>query len=418
MKSKILIILLNVVRIIFGITFIFSGFVKAIDPMGSAYKFLDYFRAFDMTWLNNFAIPMAVVLATLEFLVGVCVLIGLFRSIATKLGLLFMTFFTPLTLYLAIANPVKDCGCFGDAITLTNWETFYKNIFLLAFAIILYMYNDKLKPLFSERYRFLPLSYFICLSVGISLIGLINLPIIDFRPFKVGVNIREEMKVDNSNERYVLVYEKDGVKQEFDIENYPSDSTWTFVETKTIVDEEAMQPTILDFFVTDAFDNDLTEELLNDATPTFLLISPDWSISDDSYVHKFNDLYEYTQEKGYNFYAVSSQNEAKEMEWADGTGAQYPFLYSDATILETIIRSRPGLVMLIDGTIIWKQHPRSIPSTEVIEQQIEDYNNGIVEKNDDSKVILMCILLLFVPIILFLSSDKLLSVGKAKTEKE
>ncbi len=418
MKNKILIILLNVIRIIFGITFIFSGFVKAVDPMGSAYKFLDYFRAFELTALNNFAIPLAVALAALEFLVGVCVLIGLFRSIATKLGLLFMTFFTPLTLYLAIANPVKDCGCFGDAITLTNWETFYKNVFLLAFAIILYMYRAKLKPLFSNRYRYLPLSYFICLSVGISLIGLHNLPIIDFRPFKVGLNIPEEMKVDNGNEKYVLVYEKDGVKQEFDLENYPTDSAWTFVETKTIVDEMAKQPTILDFFVTDAYDNDLTEELLSDPTPTFLLISPDWRKSDDSYVHKFNDLYEYAQKKGYNFYAVSSQDEAKEMEWVDGTGAQYPFLYSDATILETMIRPRPGMVMLIDGTIIWKHHPRSIPSTEIIEGQIEDYEKGIIEKNDDRKVILMCILLLFVPIILFLSSDKLLSVGKAKTEKE
>ncbi len=418
MKNKFSIVLLNVIRIIFGITFIFSGFVKAVDPMGSAYKFLDYFRAFDITWLDNFAIPLAVVLATLEFVVGVCVVIGLFRRFSTKLGLILMLFFTPLTLYLAIANPVKDCGCFGDVITLTNWETFYKNVVLLVFAIILYIYHNKLDSLFSDRYRFLPLSYFICLSFGLSLVGLFNLPIIDFRPFKVGVNIPEEMKSDIGNESYVLVYEKDGVREEFDLENYPTDSAWTFVETKTIIDEKAKQPTIVDFFVNDAFGNDLTEEILSDPTPTFLLISPDWDIADDSYVHKFNDLYEYAQDKGYKFYAVSAQDEVKENEWVDGTGAEYPFLYSDATILETITRPRPGMVMLIDGTIIWKRHPRGIPSVEVIEQQIDNYNNGIVEKNDDSKVILMCILLLFVPIILFLSSDKLLSVGKAKTEKE
>lgn len=407
MKHKWINILLNVSRILFGLTFIFSGFTKAVDPMGSAYKFIDYFREFGLTFFNTFAVTLAVLLAAIEFTVGACVLFGVMRRAATTMGLLFMLFFTPLTLYLALENPVKDCGCFGDAFILTNWETFYKNIALLIMAIFLFVKRKDLQPLFLPPLRWLVALFSFLFSVGISQYGLSYTPILDFRPFKKGTNIPEAMQGSGSEATYVLVYEKDGQQQEFTLDNYPAeDSTWTFVETKTIQAPDAQEPLIKDFFLTSDSGEDITNEILENPDYTFLLISPDWSTADDNYIDKINETFDFARDKGYSFYAVSVNDPQKEHEWVEGTGAEYPFLYSDATILETVIRPNPGMVLIKDGTIVWKKNTGHLLDIDQLEAEIATVDQEGVKKSNDQMIILLIFCLFFGPILVLLCFEK------------
>lgn len=407
MKHKWINILLNVSRILFGLTFLFSGFTKAVDPMGSAYKFIDYFREFSLTFFNPFAIPLAVILAAIEFAVGACILFGVMRRTATTLGLLFMMFFTPLTLYLAIANPVKDCGCFGDAFILTNWETFYKNIVLLAMAIFLFIKRESLQPLFLPSLRWLIALYALLFSIFISQYGLSHTPILDFRPFRKGTNITEAMKGSGSDATYLLVYEKNGKRQEFTLENYPAeDSTWTFVETRTIQSPDAQEPIIKDFFLTTASGEDITSDILENPSYTFLLISPDWNTADDNYIDKINETFDFARDKGYSFYGVSVNDPLKESEWVEGTGAEYPFIYSDATILETVIRPNPGMVLLKNGTIVWKKNTAHLPDSDQLSSELNTVDQQGVKKSNDQMIILFIILLFFGPILVLLCFEK------------
>lgn len=408
MKNTAIKIALLVSRILFGFTFLFSGFVKAVDPMGSAYKFIDYFRAFDLTFFNDLALPLAILLAAIEFTIGASILFGSYRRLATWCGLLFMCFFTPLTLYLALANPVSDCGCFGDAFVMTNWETFYKNIVLLVFAIILFWKRSEIKPLFTTNLRWIPALYAMAFSVGISLVGIRDLPILDFRPYKTGVNIQQAMLAPEGapEAEYLLVYEKEGVKKEFTLENYPDDPTWIFVETKTILPDPKWQAPIKDFFLTDEEGNNITNAVLDQEGYTFLLISPDLATADENYIDRINEVYDYTIDHGYGFYCVTVNDENRINDWTERTGAEYSYIFSDVTIIETIVRANPGLVLLKEGTIIWKKSPRNFPTEEMLKEPLTESKLGEPKKNNSQTVILYCILVFFAPILVLLFFEK------------
>ena len=318
------------------------------------------------TLLLSTLIPFAVLIAAIEFCIGIGILFGSFKRLSTIAGLLFMIFFTPLTLYLALANPVNDCGCFGDALVLTNWETFFKNIFLLGLIIFLYLNQAKITPLFSTSLRWIPVVYAFLFSCTISLIGIKDLPILDFRPYKTGVNIDKAMQAPEGapQTEYKLVYERNGVKQEFGLDDYPTDSTWTFVETKTIQPSDKWLPAIKDFFLTDQNGDNITSDLLNYDGYTFLLISPDLNTADENYIDRINNIYDYAVNFDYRFYCATVNDESAIAEWIEHTGAEYEYIFSDVTILETIIRSNPGLVLLKDGVILWKKSPRNLPKEE------------------------------------------------------
>lgn len=419
MKNTIIKIALFVSRILFGFTFLFSGFVKAVDPMGSAYKFIDYFRAFDLKFLNDTALPLAILLAAVEFTIGACILFGSYRRLSTWCGLLFMCFFTPLTLYLALENPVSDCGCFGDAFVMTNWETFYKNIALLIFAIILFWKRAEIKPLFTINLRWIPALYAMAFSIGISVVGIQDLPILDFRPYKNGVNIQQAMQTPEGAPapEYRLVYEKDGVKKEFTLENYPDDTTWIFVETKTILPEAKWQAPIKDFFLTDEEGNNITNTILDQEGYTFLLISPDLATADENYIDRINEVYDYAIDHDYGFYCVTVNDENRINDWTERTGAEYSYIFSDVTIIETIVRANPGLILLNEGTIIWKKSPRNFPTEEMLKEPLTESKLGEAKKNNSQTVILYCILVFFAPILVLLFFEKTIITFVEKRKK-
>ena len=268
--NKAFVVTLEVIRLLLAVVFIFSGFVKGIDPLGSTYKFEDYLIAFGGGFekLTILALPAAVALSTFELVLGLCFLLKIKLKTTSLLALILMGIMLPLTLYVALTNPVTDCGCFGDALVISNWATFYKNIFITLFILLLLIFHSKLHPIFISGIQWIMVLAFILIGIGISFYSYRNLPMFDFRPYKKGVNIPEAMKIPPGKplDRYdtKLVYEKDGVKQEFTLDNYPkNDTTWVFVEQKSTLIQKGYEPPIHNFSITDSYNNNITDDVLS-----------------------------------------------------------------------------------------------------------------------------------------------------------
>ena len=233
----------NTCRFLLAASFIFSGFVKAVDPLGFQYKIQDYLAAFGMaSWFPSF-FPLlgGIVLSSVEFFIGISLFFGTRRTIASSLALMLMIFMTPLTLYLALFDPVSDCGCFGDAWVLTNWETFGKNVVLLLAAAGTFRYRKMVFRFISVKMEWLVSLYTLFFVFTLSFYCLNRLPVLDFRPYKIGKNISEGMTIPDGAKpsvyESIFVLEKNGEKKEFTLDNYP-DSTWTFVDTRTVLKEK------------------------------------------------------------------------------------------------------------------------------------------------------------------------------------
>ena len=278
----------NVCRFILGITFTFSGFVKAVDPLGSFYKIQDYLEAFGvLSWVPGF-LPLffGIGLAAIEFCIGVFLFLGIRRSMASWVALLLLCFMTPLTLYLALANPVSDCGCFGDAVVLTNWQTFGKNVVLLAAAVFAFKGRKQIVRFISPKSAWMVSMYTLLFIFVLSFYCLSHLPIFDFRPYGIGTDIKAAMEIPEGAKGDVFettyLMEKDGQRQEFTLDNYP-DSTWTFVEAKTVLKEKGYEPPIHDFAMIDLDTGaDITEQVLADSSYTFLMVAHRIEEADDS----------------------------------------------------------------------------------------------------------------------------------------
>ena len=373
-NNKLLTAIAVAARTLLGLTFIFSGFVKAVDPLGTVYKIEDYLNAFGGFFTNLVpAAPEAAVLLILfEFVLGVLLFLGVWNKQCPWLALLMMIVMTPLTLYLAIANPVTDCGCFGDAIHLSNWATFWKNVVLLVLAIALLLTKDYL---FSTWRKPLDLLIFCAAFVGCSGLmayALTHLPPIDFRPYKIGNNIPELMTVDIPEDapmdeyEYTFIYEKNGEQREFTLDNYPKDdSTWTFVDQRSRLVKkgyEAPQPPIHDFVLTlnDEEGNvyDMTDEIL-ELDRVVLAIMYKLETADRKQVAKLNRLYLDALQADVPFYALTGSGEREIDIWRQETGAEYPILSCDGITLKTIVRANPGVVVLSQGTVIDKYNLRN-----------------------------------------------------------
>lgn len=352
-------------RYIGGIVFIFSGFVKGVDPVGSQIKFSDYLTAAGISMPDNLLLAGAMILCALEFIAGVLLISGNLYRLGVWLYLIFMIFFTPLTLVLAIFNPVSDCGCFGDAIHLTNWETFFKNIVLLAMGIILAISVKKQKRdshLFPEIISSSVMMFFFLLLMVYSIK---YLPVIDFRPYRAGTNIPEARSVPENAQHDIydvtFIYEKDGVQKEFTLENYPAgDSTWSFVDQKSVLLKKGYEPPVKDFFISAIEGNDMTDLLLYDQGYSLLMISHNLDKASKKSLEKgfltgFN-----LAEENISFYVVTSSSRTIIENYRNGLR----FCVADATLLKTIIRANPGYLLIKDGTILAKWSDASLPGQE------------------------------------------------------
>ncbi len=398
-------------RILLGCVFVFSGFVKAVDPMGGAYKIQDYFTAFGFDWMSVLSLPLSFAQSAIEFALGVCILVGVSRRFNSVMILFVMLFMTPLTLYLAITNPVSDCGCFGDAWVITNWQTFYKNIVLLVAAIILVCWHKKITPLFSYKASSLVTGYVYVFILFLSFYCYRNLPLFDFRPYKIGANIPELMVVPEGapHDVYgdpVFIYEKDGVKKEFTLENYPKgDSTWIFVDQISPLIKKGYVPPIHDFTITTQEGDDITDVILSNQSYTFLLISTNFKSADESNVDRINEIYDFCKEFGYDFYCMTASGQEEIERWKENTGAEYPICTTDLVTLKTIIRSNPGLMLIKGGTVLNKWHYRNIPTDDTLKQPLEQSSLGKIAPDNDRKELIFSLLLLLIPLFLFYLGD-------------
>jgi len=310
----------NFCRLLLAVCFIFSGFVKSVDPTGTQIKLQDYLYAFGLGDLfePSTLLIAAGLLAGFEFLLGVYMLFGIYRRGTTLLMLLMMVVFTPLTLYLALKNPVTDCGCFGDALVLTNWQTFGKNVVLLIMAIYTTICYRYIAPLISEKLMWMVSVVTAVLMLQFIRTNVRDLPVFDFRSYKVGTDLRSAVL--------------GGRDRSFD-----------------------------DFLLMDNRFNDMTFDILEDEGYTFLLVSSHLEEASDENADMINDLYDYCRDNGYQMYGVTASGSGEVEEWCANTGAEYRFLNADEIPLQTIVRSNPGLVLLKDGVIEAKWSHNNIP---------------------------------------------------------
>lgn len=367
---------LYVARTVVGLTFILSGFVKAIDPLGTQYKIQDYLAAIppSLSLPDMLTLLMSVSLSMVEFTLGAFMLTAICRRVTARLTLLFMVVMTAVTVWIYIADPVKDCGCFGDALTLTNLETLLKNIVLLALAALVAWRPTHIGRLMSRSNQMLLGQMLMLTPVALSFWCLYDLPLIDFRPYHIGADIKAGMEIPEGAEQPVFdttfIMEKDGERREFTLDNYP-DSTWTFVDSKTVTVKEGYVPPIHDFSITAADGEDITDMVLGREGYTFLLISPDLDKADDQNFGDIDQIYEFCQDNSIPFYCLTASTEKSQQHWQNITGAEYPFCMTDATTLKTMIRSNPGLMLLEKGVVRGKWSHNRLPETTELETMLK-----------------------------------------------
>ena len=412
---------MNVCRFVLGVTFVFSGFVKAVDPMGFYYKVEDYLEAFGIgQWVPYiFIIFFVIGLSAVEFCVGILLTFGIRRRVAAPIALLLMAVMTPLTLYLALFNPVSDCGCFGDAVKLTNWETFGKNVVLLAAAFVVFRRAERIWRFVSPKMEWMVSLYSFLFIFVFSFYCLTHLPVFDFRPYRIGVNIRQGMEMPEGAKPSVFearfILEKDGERREFTLEDYP-DSTWTFVESRSVLVEEGYEPPIQNFAMMDVeTGEDITQEVLADSGYVFLLVVNRVEEADDGNIDLINEIYDYSVEHGYGFYALTSSAKDEIELWCDRTGAEYSFCQMDDITLKTVIRSNPGLLLLKGGTILNKWSDNQLPDEYDLTDTLDRLEIGRQKDVSDLRTVGYVLLWFFVPLTLVVALD--LAVVKRREEK-
>lgn len=424
MSQRLLKMIVNLCRIIVAVTFIFSGFVKAIDPIGTQYKLQDYLGAIGMAGIlpNWTLLAVAVFLAAIEFCIGIFLLFAIQRRLISKLTVAFMAFMTMVTVWIVVADPVKDCGCFGDALHLTNTETLIKNIVLLVCSLVIMYRPLAMFRFVSKSNQWIVTNYtivFILVSSGLSLY---YLPIFDFRPYHIGVNIPRGMEIPKGAKlpqfKTTFIMEKNGQRKEFTLDNYP-DASWKFIDSKTVQTSEGYIPPIHDFSITDNKTGlDLTNSVLSHKGYTFLLIAPHLETADDSNFGDIDRLYEYAQSYDIPFYCLTASTTKAIKRWVDLTGAEYPFCITDEAVLKTIIRGNPGLLLLKDGTIINKWSHNNLPNEAKLSRPISQSSLGKMPKDSVPAKILEIVLWFILPLTLLTLADRLWAWSKWVRLKE
>ena len=370
----------HLARILFGLVFIFSGFVKGIDPWGSAYKFTDYFHAMGLDALVWAAFPLGILLSFAEFVIGVTFMFNWRMKIFSWLGLLFMAFFTPLTLWIALKNPVTDCGCFGDALVISNWETFYKNLVFTALAIVVLVNRNWFAGQVKTK---LPLALSLITFViyfGIVYYSYNHLPIFDFRPYKIGVNIPDAMRIPEGapQEEYENIFyyknKNTGKTEKFGETDYPWQDTvnWEFHDMESILIQEGYEPRIHDFRIETPDGENIIDFFIYDENYVFMLVAYDLQKSGTKSQDKINTLADWAIQQGYSFICLTSTLPDESMVFAEENGAPYEFFNCDEITLKTMIRSNPGLIVMKEGTILGKWHYNDIPSPETFQKEFRN----------------------------------------------
>ena len=359
--------LITICRLLLSLTFIMSGFVKAVDPLGTQYKLIDYAEAAGLARYANgyLTLAMAVAMAVFEFWLGICLLFTIRRRRTVRLMLLVMAVFTPLTLWLALTDPIQDCGCFGEALKLSPWQTFFKNLILLPLAVVVWW---RYRP--DRIFAFKPLEIvltvlFFLFSMGLGYYCYIHLPLIDFLPYKVGVNIREAMQEPAETvgkTETVLIYRdrETGRERSFSLDETEWQDTlrWEWVDTRMLTDAPTIRPLVSEFALRDN-GSDATDDVLAVRGRLYMLCVTSFDRLPERCIRRMAALVARAAEEGAQVVCLTPYPLDGETWYDFGTGEVHCYNI-DASTMRTMLRARNGVVVLDDGTITAKMNCRDI----------------------------------------------------------
>jgi len=364
-----------VCRILVGLLFIFSGLIKINDPLGFSYKLGEYFEVFHITFLDSLALTLAIVLCTLEIVLGFAILIGA-RAVSVAWGLLLLIiFFGFLTFYSAWFKVVQTCGCFGDAIPLTPWQSFSKDMVLLALVLVIFVNRKGIKPVFSKKRGNELVLGAVIISLGIGLYTYNFLPFIDFLAYKVGANIPNEMKrppgapPDEYETVYHLKNKKTGETKVMNDKDYVKtniwkDNNWEIAGTpESSLVKRGFTPAIIDLAIKDSQGNDYTKELFANPFNNLIIVAYDLQNTNLQAIGKLNALaINLAQNFNTSTVLLTSNSVADAGAFSKANHLAMPVLYADGVPLKTMIRANPGLFLMKNGTVINKWHYHSVPN--------------------------------------------------------
>lgn len=400
---------INALRFTLALVFVLSGFVKAVDPMGTVYKMTEYAEAFGLPVPPFMLLLGAWALIVLEYVIGMALLFGFYRRFYLWATILFLCVMTPLTLLLALTNPISHCGCFGDALVLTHWQTFAKNVGLLAMAIIVLANHTRIWRIISNRTQWLVFVYSILSIVLLMQHSLRHLPMWDFRPYAIGTDIIAGMSVpdDAPHDEYETYFlmERDGIQRTFTLDEYP-DSTWTFVSRESRLVHQGYMPSITDFHLTDLDGVDVTWSVLEHPGYTFLMVAGDLKRTSEGLLDVINDLHDYAKVNGHPFYMLTASGEETISKWTEHTGAVYPYLKADETLLRTMVRSNPGLIVLNNATIVGKWSAADFPRDAQLRLPTERNTSLTISPRRVFSRQLLVAIWMFFPLLLLVVVDK------------
>ena len=348
-------------RILIGGTLIISGLTKMIDLWGFMYKIEQYLNVWGWDISRSIVIITAIGISAIEFVIGILLLTGAYRRSSAWIASSIMAIMLPLSAYIMIANPVDDCGCFGDFIKISNTATFLKNIFICLGLIYLLFFNHKIKGIYHTHIHWLigGISYIYILSIG--LLGYNIQPLIDFRQYKIGSPLVRDIPINNAD-NYSFIYEKDGIQKEFNINSLP-DSSWTFVDRLDPIHNNSENINDISFSVYDEENNEVTAEVISNTNKQILLLIPDIKYADISYAFLTNEMYKYATQNDIDFIGVFATKDHSQIQrWRDITLVQWPSYMAEDTSLKEIARGKIAVVYINNGIIQWKRTLSSIPS--------------------------------------------------------
>lgn len=352
----------QIARIFVGFLFIISGLIKLNDPVGFSFKLDEYFSeaVFNLPFLQPLALSLAVILVIAEVILGVLLLIGFKKKFTLWSLFLMILFFTFLTFYSAYFNKVTDCGCFGDALKLTPWQSFGKDVVLLVLILILFAGQKYILPIFKSsglNYAVSIITLMLCGYLGYHVLN--HLPVIDFRAYKVGTNIRKGMEIPDgapkSEYDIIFKYKVDGVEKEFkmdELANLPANAEFVSREEKLLV--KGYEPPIHDFFIEKDGENYLDQFL--EEPKLLMFVSYNLDLASEEGLSKLNEISKQAKDKGYQVIALTASNIETITKYNSEYNFNFDFYFCDATTLKTIERANPSLVVVEYGTIVEKLH--------------------------------------------------------------
>lgn len=362
----------NLSRLLTGAVFVFSGFVKGVDPWGTAYKLEDYFMVYGMEWANGYALFLSILLCAVEFAIGAALLFNLRMQLTAWLLLLMMSFFTLLTFYDALYDPVPDCGCFGDAIKLSNWATFYKNLILMAPTVWIFCNRNKFSPFLNPKRQTITAVAFLIGFSAFSYYYSMHLPLIDFREWKLGNKMTAN---ETADDRVYVIYQNkvSGDRQEYLSPDFPWNdsiwmSQWEFVDQRIEKDQDEL---IHNLMAEDANGNDFTDLILQ-SPGILVVVAPDLTNASAKGMKRIAAVEKSSIELAIPLVVLTSNLPEEAEQLINQYGMQTDTFFADDIVLKTMIRSNPGLMLFYNGYVAGKWHYNDLPDENKLQRIIEN----------------------------------------------